>query len=119
MAIALRAPLGADEVIKGRKWIEAGAQPHQVMGGAADRETVLLPKLLQHAPDIAAHLAVQVVAGIGRGGPLMQAVAVGDLPRAGIGLAGHQIASAAPTPPLLPLAASSRSKRSMNSACRL
>jgi hypothetical protein len=78
MVIVLSAPPGAGEVVEGRKGIEAGAQPHQVMGGAADREGVLLPELLQYRPDVAADLALQVVTAIERGGARVLAVAVGD-----------------------------------------
>jgi len=62
MAIGLHARLSALEVVEGREGIEAGAQPHQVVGGAADREGVLLAQLLQHRPDIAADLGLQIVA---------------------------------------------------------
>jgi hypothetical protein len=90
MAISLHARLGAVEVVEGREGIEASAQPHQVVGGAADRESVLLAQLLQHRPDIAADLGLQIVATGTAAALLVLAMAIGDSPPL---LGCHQIAS--------------------------
>jgi len=101
MAIVSRAPFGAGELIKGWEGIEASTEPHQVMGGAADREGVLLAQLLQHRPDIAADLALQVVAAVWGEVLLVLAMSVGNAPARLLSLWGrHQIASDSLSAPL-------------------
>jgi hypothetical protein len=101
MAIVCRAPLGAGELIKGWEGIKAGAEPHQVMGRAADREGVLLAQLLQHHPDIAADFALQVVTAVWGGVLLVLAMAVGDAPARLLSLWDrHQIGSDSLSAPL-------------------
>ena len=94
MAIVCRALLGAGELIEWGEGIEASTEPHQVMGRAADREGVLLAQLLQHRPDIAADLALQVMAAVRGQVLLVLAMAVGNAPARLLSLWGrHQIAS--------------------------